>query len=178
MLTAMDRGLSLSHGRPPGISENATLGQDTFIAELEDGGDVSFPSTPQIQSWIYQLSQIQNRFCNAITSSTFTASKLDSISRIDEALILWRDNLPLTCRPDHPILVDSSKHLLVLFLHLEYFNLLRSVHWAALSLQPCLAGSINNPTSRIRGSEILCVDAARSFIRALNRYVSSTYFAP
>ncbi|RGP72198.1 nad -binding [Fusarium sporotrichioides] len=108
------------------------------------------------------------RFGNAITSRTFVTTKLDSIGRIDEALILWRDTLPITCRPDHPILVEPAKHLLVLFLHLEYYNLLRSVHWAALSLQPSLAGNISNPTSRIRGSEVLCIDAARSFLRALN----------
>lgn len=145
------------------------------MAEPRGSPDASFPSTQQIQSWMYQLNQIQIRFGNAITSRTFVTTKLDSIGRIDEALILWRDTLPITCRPDHPILVDPAKHLLVLFLHLEYYNLLRSVHWAALSLQPSLAGNISNPTSRIRASEVLCVDAARSFFRALNRYASCSF---
>ncbi|KIL87888.1 nad -binding protein [Fusarium avenaceum] len=121
------------------------------------------PSETSVQTTLLHI-----RFGNAITSRTFVTTKLDSIGRIDEALILWRDTLPITCRPDHPILVDPAKHLLVLFLHLEYYNLLRSVHWAALSLQPSLAGNISNPTSRIRASEVLCVDAARSFFRALN----------
>ncbi|KAH6950288.1 fungal-specific transcription factor domain-containing protein [Ilyonectria sp. MPI-CAGE-AT-0026] len=166
ILFGLDASLSLTHGRPPGILGSSC---EMGIVFQDDAMDTeSFPSFAQLYLWRYQFSQIQNDFGNLMNSKETSTSRLELIARVDAALIAWKTSLPSACCPDSLILVSPEKYSHVLLMHLEYFNLLRAVHWTAVSLKHSHVGNTDKFTSRIRASEALCVEAARSFLRRLN----------
>ena len=149
---------------------DATFDEDTMLAEPEVGTNISFPTLSQIYSWSYQLNQIQSRFCNIMHSKDTILFRLDAILKVDSDLMVWKEALPTSCRPGNLILASENRYLHVLLMHLEYFNLLRAVHWAVIALRPPHAGTGDASAfpSRIRASERLCLDSARSFVKGLN----------
>jgi len=169
VLTRIDRTLSLSQGRPPGVTD-ASYDRETILAEAGIGGDTSFPTFSQVYTWTCQLNQIQNRFCNIMHSRDTALSRHEAIVKVDDDLMAWKDGLPTSCRPGNLILTSSDRYIHVLLMHLEYFNLQRAIHWAAITLRPAYiaTGPTELLTSRIRASERLCVESARSFINELN----------
>lgn len=135
----------------------------------------SFPSLTQIYTWTFQFSQIQNHFCNLMHSNDTVISRLETLINVDDSLMAWKDSLPTSCRPDHLISVSPDRYWHVLLMHLEYLNLARALHWAAVTLKPMYSGNpqVGRLTYRVRFSEALCVEAARSFIKVLNECVES-----
>lgn len=128
-----------------------------------DGADLN---QRQLYVWGFRLDAIQNRFCNVMRSKKMVVDRIAAIVQLDQQAMAWRDSLPASCRPGHPILAPSELYMHVLPIHLQYFNLLRAIHWAAMTF----TGSVNPDvlSLRIRSSHILCIDAARSFIKCLN----------
>nr|XP_036578627.1 NAD(P)-binding protein [Colletotrichum truncatum]KAF6785922.1 NAD(P)-binding protein [Colletotrichum truncatum] len=165
---SVDAKLSLSQGRSPGLEEGATDKSITPAKVRVELESAPFPDASTINCWTYTLSKIQNRFCNIMHSKNHTVSRLKAIAKVDEDLTAWRDAIPATCRPNQPILVPPESYTKVLLLHLDYMNLSRSVHWAVATLTATQAGELPNLGLRIKACETLCLDAARSFIRALN----------
>lgn len=127
-----------------------------------------FPSFPQIYFWTHQFNKVQNRFCTLMHLKNTAAARLESIVKVDQDLAAWRDALPPVCRPNNMILVSPDKYSNVLLMHLEYFNLLRAIHWAVITLKSSHNGISERLDYRLRASEALCVEAARSFIKCLN----------
>ncbi|RSL39572.1 hypothetical protein CEP53_013960 [Fusarium sp. AF-6] len=165
----LDANLSLSQGRPPGLSDLMYDREEAFAGAGGDKDDL-FPGLSQVVTWALQLSQIQTRFCGIMHSRNTVHARLDAIVGIDEDLLAWKGSLPSTCAPGQHILVSPERHLHVVLMHLEYFNLVRAVHWAAITLKPCcgIDGDGSWLAPRIQVSEALCVEAARSFVKVLN----------
>lgn len=85
----------------------------------------------------------------------------------------------MDCRPGEEILSPGNTGQLLITLHLDYFHMVRSVHWASLTCAHAKRNVItSHPNPRIRGSEAICLSAARSFIKTLNECVLSNPRVP
>ncbi|CAG9948524.1 unnamed protein product [Clonostachys rosea f. rosea IK726] len=165
----LDANISLIQGRPPGIMHNIEERNMSVLHPPLDEIDQSSLNLMQIYGWKYKISQMQNRFCNTMNSADSTDDMIDAIHRIDRELAAWSDALPATCRPKKPILAPIHLRMHILVLHLDYFSLVRSIHWAAISLIAGLTDEhLGQNDVSAPDSEALCVDATRSYIRSLN----------
>lgn len=125
-------------------------------------------TTSDLYCWRINLAKVQNRLCEVLCRRESVPAKLAALTDIDQGLTTWRDNLPAECRPELEILVHPDLHNFVASLHLEYFNTVRALHWASMTLTPALTGDPKWTCSpRIRRSEVICIAAARSFIKTL-----------
>lgn len=166
--------LSLSQGRPPGIVDATyEISPVTTNREDNDTNDGSLQGLPRIYTWMRGLSQIQNRFCHAMHVNSTSAARLDALLRITNELISWKDSVPLECRPGDLILASPELYANIMLIHLEYFNMSRVVHWTILRLRSTLGGWLGVHDQQNRASEMLCVEAARSFIKTLNEYAKA-----
>ena len=119
--------------------------------------------------WNVKFSRILNRFCAVLNGPETIMSRLDQLDEIDTALLRWRDEIPMEYRPEQENQAPHHVYHFVAFLHLEYFNLLRAIHWSSLiSVQANRDTAAKHRSPRIRASEGICLAAARSFITTLN----------
>lgn len=142
---------------------------DVSVAASVDGDTYYGPTSAQLFAWSYSLSQINNHFCNVLQSKQSVVSRLEGIAQVDRRLVAWRDSIPAAFRPDSVIVVTPERYAHVLLLHLDYSNLLRAVHLAVITMRPALGINTERLPRRLQASEVLCVDAARSFVKSLNR---------
>lgn len=137
-----------------------------------DGHDIQLASTSSLDvyRWNVNLSRIRNRYCAVLNRHETVVVRLDTLADLDNALMRWRDEIPLEYRPDQENLAPREAYHLVAFIHLEYFNLLRALHWASVMCvlaNKDVAASHRSP--RIRASQSICLEAARSFVKTLNK---------
>ncbi|KAL1634605.1 hypothetical protein SLS56_002299 [Neofusicoccum ribis] len=193
---SFEAGLALSQGRPPAIAENST--DQTTLAPPEGvemnhsadrhsssgssssaGGDGQ-PSMAQVYCWRCRLAQLQMGFCSIMHRADTAGARLQALAQVDAQLLHWRDDIPREFRPDEAIFASPDRYHYVLLLHLGNFSLMRAIHWAAMSLAPrtgdCGAG-VELASPRMRASESICLDMARSFFMALNRIQPLDYIA-
>jgi hypothetical protein len=162
----------MTQGRPTAVSESTSdVDLIPIHGSLSDALDSEMIIWASLFLWKVKLAHIQNKLSGLLNRPASVFTRLDGLVELDEALLEWRDTLPLECRPDQEILVSQSLHLNIAMLHLDYFNLMRAVHWASMTSIPAqnnAGGKHSNP--RIRSSESICLAAIRSFIKTLNRY--------
>lgn len=133
-----------------------------------------YASALDVYGWTSKLSQIQHRFCNVTNQASTTVSMLTELGNIDTALLSWCHDIPMDCRPGEEIVAPGNTGQLLVTLHLDYFNMVRAVHWASLTCAHAKPNVVtSHPNPRIRGSEAICLSAARSFIKTLNECVTS-----
>lgn len=162
----------MSEGRPTAVRELTydvevlPLCQDQYITpQLE-------PLASAVHGWTARLTEHCNRFATINSLCVNATDRLAALSDLDDSLMRWKDQIPVAHQPGHDISADSDPGLLVAPLHLYYFNLLRSIHWASrmtISMQP---DSVNERQRRsLRTHDMRCVSAARFFVQTLNRLV-------
>lgn len=100
--------------------------------------------------------------------NTTSGARLDALMHITKELVSWRDTVPSGSRPGDLIQVSPERYTNIMLLHLEYFNLLRAVHWTIISLVPTRSEGSEKLKQQLQSSEALCVEAARYFIKTLN----------
>lgn len=142
---------------------------DSSLDASIDGDAYYGPTSSQLSVWTYGLNQINNHFCNVLQSKQSVVSRLEGIAQVDRRLVAWRDSIPAAFRPDSIIVVTPDRYTHVLLLHLDYANLLRAVHLAVITMRPALGHNTERLPRRLQASEVLCVEAARSFVKSLNR---------
>lgn len=170
------RLLSITQGRP------AAVHPSTFDTDLTPmpSYQPQFPpaaalctSASDVYNWSVKLSQIQHRFSDVTNQASTTTAMLDELGNIDRALLSWCNSIPIDCRPGEEILSSGNTGDLLVSLHLDYFNMMRTVHWASLTCAHAKRNIVtSHPNPRIRGSEAICLSAARSYIKTLNEWVS------
>lgn len=134
----------------------------------------TYASVSDVFGWSSKLCGIQHRFCNVTNQASTTASLLDELGNIDRALLSWCQDIPMDCRPGEEIVSPEDIGQLLVSLHLDYFNMVRAVHWASLTCAHAKRSVVaSHPNPRIRGSEAICLSAARSYIKTLNESVLS-----
>ncbi|OJK03474.1 hypothetical protein ASPACDRAFT_75051 [Aspergillus aculeatus ATCC 16872] len=172
---ALDAFLSLSEGRPPAITEqhadgvllSLSLGPGTFPVKRPVG---------TIHTWHVHLAIIANRLSPLLNRVEAGSWLLEYLSMLDRDLIKWRDAIPIECRPEEENLAKAELYTAVSWLHLQYFNLMRTIHWVSfvISAQYTNQSSILGQYGpRIRSSETICLTAARSLVVTLNNAISA-----
>lgn len=168
------RFLSMTQGRPASVTPLSFDMELTPVPLRERPLPTTAisPSASDVYTWISKLSQIQHRFCNVTNQTSTTSSLLNELGNIDTALLSWCRDVPMDCRPGEEILTPGHTGHLVTSLHLDYFNMVRAVHWASLICAQAKKDVLtSHPNPRIRGSEAICLSAARSLVKTFNEYV-------
>ncbi|KAL4884950.1 hypothetical protein BJY04DRAFT_214833 [Aspergillus karnatakaensis] len=167
---ALDAFLSLLEGRPPATTDHPShavlLGQG-----LKDPNHflVDDPAA-DVHWWHVQLAFIANRFSTILNGGGLGPCVLEEISILDRELLQWRDSIAMEFRPEQENLAQGNLYPAVTWLHLQYFNLMRTMHWISFMIRREGPQS-THPTQygpRIRSSETICVMAARSVIKTLS----------
>lgn len=165
----------MSQGRPTAIHEHC---YDTepiqVISQRPDS-----PTQPMIIRnffpWIIQLAHVQNQFCGILCRIESVEARLNALAALDEALMNWKDGIPLEFRPEQEILAQHDVLPIVAFLHLEYYNMLRALHWACITSVPSNASMLKaHPNPRIQSSDVICLSASRQFVKVLYEYALQT----
>lgn len=171
--------LSITQGRPVSVNPLSFDMDWTPLTHHESHGQPSsstalLTSASDVYAWSSKLSQIQHQFCNVTNKASSTVSMLNELGNIDTALLSWCHDIPMDCRPGEEIVSPGHTGQLLVTLHLDYFHMMRSVHWASMTCAHAKRNVItSHPNPRIRGSEAICLSAARSFIKTLNECVLS-----
>lgn len=153
-----------------GTFDKDMFNSEACLDEKSVCGDAYYgPTFAQLSAWSCGLYQIANYFCNILQSKQPVISRLDGIAQADRRLVAWRDSIPAAFRPDSVIVVAPDRFTHVLLLHLDYANLLRATHLAAITMRPALGNNLDKLPRRLQASEVLCVEAARSFVKGLIR---------
>ena len=119
--------------------------------------------------WHVGLARIKNRFCHLFSGQFPDTSLADEVSELDKDLTTWRDAIPLEHRPDQEILAPTEFYPFIAVLHLQYFNIMSSMHWTLLAAAERGNFALHeHKNPRIRTSESISVSSARSFIKILN----------
>ncbi|KAH7417766.1 fungal-specific transcription factor domain-containing protein [Cadophora sp. MPI-SDFR-AT-0126] len=171
----LDAFVSMTQARPTAVSNSM---YDTELTHPDLQHHTSPPlaaMASNLYTWRIKLAQIQNSFCGILNRSETIVARLDSLAELDTTLTSWRDEIQIDCRPEQEILVHNSVYPFIALLHLEYFNIMRAIHWAVMTGLPAKEYDANtHPSVRIRASEAICLGAARSFVKTLNNVADTT----
>ena len=156
------------------IELSATLSQDFDVAPSEYE-DALF----DVLRSFCKLSEIKEKICrflfSAATNEQSISGLANSLVTLDQRLREWKENVPQKYRPDvedaHS-LADSRVLVVLLGLHLSYFNCLLSVHQVIQTHGPRInmelarshsSGLLSDDIALLSG--ILCQNAARASIK-------------
>jgi hypothetical protein len=166
------RSVAMSEGRPTAVRE---LTYDVDVLPLCQDNCISPTITTiasEIHRWTAKLTEHCNRFSTINSLCVSTNARLDALTDLDDSLMRWRDQIPAAHQPGRDVVADWDSFILVAPLHLEYFNLVRAIHWACLMSITTNLDAIDDRHSRsLRTSDMRCLWAARSFVQTLNRFV-------
>ncbi|KAF0322615.1 fungal specific transcription factor domain-containing protein [Colletotrichum asianum] len=141
----LDANLSLSQGRSPGTSSEVFEKRMVIDHHPSTELEASPGFFDIVQWWLHRLSQV------------------------DQRLATWKEGLPVACRPEGVVLSPMDTHPHVFLLHIDYYNFLRTIHLSIVVMRSAFCNSEEPEPSRFQASEAICVEAARSFIKALNK---------
>ncbi|KAF7593268.1 hypothetical protein BBP40_011725 [Aspergillus hancockii] len=176
-LYSLDKSLSLRLGRPPAIDD-----RDIEI-DIPDEQQLAITNP---RSAIVLLGQMRlSRIASETYSELYSArsrrypalKRFRTISELDTKLEEWRQSLPGDIQPGRPIVCSKENILVVITLHLEYFNCLTTLHrsWAFQDqmteyeeLRNDLArNGCADIGDRVYSGHLICLDSARNTARLL-----------
>ncbi|KIY00308.1 uncharacterized protein Z520_03993 [Fonsecaea multimorphosa CBS 102226] len=164
-----DAHLSMTQGRPTALTESTYDVELPTVDPSSSKCDDETTMFAQIYLWKVKLGLVQNRLCALINRHESVEARLDALTDIDQEATTWRDEIPVEFRPEQEILVSPDLHQVVALLHLEYYNMIRAIHFAALTSIPAhKVGNGSYLSPRMKSSQMVCLAAARSFIKTLN----------
>lgn len=165
----LDAFLSMIEGRPPSTKEYPGEERMFILTQAECPPHLMAHPAPQIPRWHTQLAVITNRLCTLLSDEEVTVSRiLEEIESLDQGLLQWRDKIPIDYRPDQENLANAQLYPIIAWLHIEYFNLLRSMHFVSF-LASLQSPNMAHFGARIRSSESIALSAAQSVIKTLNK---------
>lgn len=165
--------LSLSQGRPPACQTSqcdaellSTKSSLLHVVELR------WPLS-HVLIWKVSLARMQQKLNVAFSSVTTADQRSSCLEEVDLKLMKWKEELPPEFQPDQQTILDSDGHIDIYMLHLDYFHLLQTIHWALINHrpEPYLA---THAAPRLRASEHICLGASLALARTLNALVNST----
>lgn len=166
------RSIAMCEGRPTGVRE---FTYDVEILPLCEDHRISTrlkTLASSIHGWRATLTEHCNRFSTINSLCIANNARLDALNDLGEALIRWRDRITPAHRPESSVVDDWESYMLVAPLHLEYFNLMRALHWASFISVTTQRETIDDRhKGSARTSEMRCLSAARSIVQTLNRFV-------
>lgn len=166
--------VSLTQGRPTAITStdfNVDSPQHFFKHSLPQDPASHGALPPNIYRWRLGLAHLQHDFCGLFDRADSLSARLSLLAKLDAGLAHWRDGIPVELRPEQEILCAENDYDDVVLLHLEYANMLRTIHWGSITAIPANCKELNfHSNPRIRASESICLSAAVSYVNILNRY--------
>jgi hypothetical protein len=162
----------MCEGRPSAVREST---YDTDILPLSSDNHIN-PSiiniVYEVHKWTAKLTEHCNRFTTITSLCVSTDARINALIDLDESLLRWRDQIPVAHQPRQDVVTDWSSFILVAPLHLEYFNLVRAIHWACfVEITTSLDATDDRYRRLQQTSNMRCLWAARSFVQTLNRFV-------
>lgn len=121
-------------------------------------------------AWRAALAQIGQKLNEVFSCKISLGERLSRLETLDVELMQWKDGLSVEFRPEQQTILDDSAHVDIYMLHLDYFNLLRVLHWGLITQRPEIAGKIHG-VPRFRASEYICVGACLAMVRSMNMLV-------
>ncbi|KAL6708792.1 hypothetical protein ACN47E_002488 [Coniothyrium glycines] len=166
----LDAHLSLSQGKPPAlhVSECDT---DLFSnkRDLLQSPELHWPLS-EIIVWRVSLAQIQQNLNECFASVLTSEERIRRLEAADLELMKWLNVLPIELRPDQQVELENDAHIEIYILHLDYFNLLQSIHWGLITRRP--QDQIKE-IPRFRASDSICLNACLALARTLNTMTDS-----
>jgi environmental stress-induced protein Ves len=157
----------MSQGRPQACQNSEC---DTELLSGA-GGLLQVPGLPwplsEILTWRASLARIKQKLNKTFSSTVTPERRLTYLEKVDLDLMKWREGLPHEFRPEQQTILDNDGHIDIYTLHLDYFNLLQTIHWALIKQWPD-ASRRDQAAPRIRASESICLGACLSLVRTLN----------
>lgn len=155
----------MSQGRPPAFHPSQC---DTDLLSRNCGllhvSELCWPLSEML-AWRISLAMIQHKLSQAFCSVATQEQRLASLEQLDLELIKWKDELPPEFQPEQQTILEGDAHIEIYMLHLDYFNLLQTIHWGLINHGPhvreCAA-------PRVRASESICLGACLALVRTLN----------
>lgn len=124
----------------------------------------------EVLTWRVSLAQIQQRLNKAFSSVITTEQRLSCLEQLDLSLMRWKEELPFEFRPEQQTILDGNAHIDIYMLHLDYLNLLQTIHWCLINHRT--EASIREYVApRLRASESICLGACLALVRTLNALV-------
>jgi hypothetical protein len=162
----------MCEGRPSAVREST---YDTEILPLSSDNHIN-PSVVniacEVHKWTAKLTEHCNRFITITSLCVSTDARISALIDLDESLLRWRDQIPVAHQPGQDVVTDWNSFILIAPLHLEYFNLVRAIHWASSMAITTSLDATNDRYRRLhQTSKMRCLWAARSFVYTLNRFV-------
>lgn len=158
----------MSQGRPPACQ----IAQCDVEMLSNNGGTLHLPELrwplSELLNGRVGLARIQQKLSNAFFSTLTAEQRLRCVEEADPDLMRWKEGLPFEFRPEQQTILDSDAHIDISMLHLDYFNLLQTIHWTSMNHGP--AGDCAAP--RLRASESICLGACLALVRTLNSPVN------
>ncbi|KAF9890028.1 hypothetical protein FE257_006708 [Aspergillus nanangensis] len=157
----LGRSTGSRRGRPPGCQQiqwDPELFTNLHVSELR------WPLS-EILQWRVSLALIQQRVNMTFSSIATEKDRFRYLQEIDAQLIRWKEELPPELQPEQQAILDSDAHIDVYMLHLDYFNLLQTIHWALINHGP-KPSELTTP--RLRASESICLGACLALVRTFN----------
>lgn len=185
-------------GRPSSINDE-DIGVPLPPEDMgdEEGMGIQVPSVPGRKFYPFRatctIALIESRVYGELYSArSWTKSpeeRLNRVSRLDQELQEWKDNIPLEIRPEHTIQCETKQRFAIIMLHFIYYNCLTAIHrvsihhgaWTstegetgseATPPQSSSTPSISSPSNpRVYASYALCLSAARSTIHIATNFL-------
>lgn len=163
----------MCEGRPSAVREST---YDVDILPISHDKHISptnFSIACEVHKWNAKLTELCNRFSTITSLCVSTDARIDALTDLDGSLLRWRDQIPIAHQPGQDIVTDWNSFILAAPLHLDYFNLVRAIHWACFMAITTSIDAITDRHQRLlQTSSMRCLWAARSFVQTLNRFVS------
>jgi hypothetical protein len=168
VIFSLDGYLSAVECRPPSLPQSMSDHDPLPLSIGDLPIDASMGHLADIYHWNLKLAHIRHHYCAIVNRCDSVQSRLDALAVLDGRLVQWREDVPLDIRPGQQIIAPQSLYRFIALLHLDYFLLLCSIHWASMlsTTNPVIRSA--HHSIRIQSSEHICVTAARSFIDVLN----------
>ena len=192
MLYSIDKRVALRTGRLPCINDDecdVELPDEDPLDGLGtlplDNGKARFNFFLAKARFAVIESKVLMQLYSAKATKQSDGELLNTIGHLDGELEEWKDSLPAKLRPgDEQSAAPQIKTTPMVALHFAYFNCLTAIHrrsihhgyWTSRLSDSALTGPNARPVNpRIFDSAALCVSAARSSIKMIERLDPSHY---
>lgn len=167
----LDAFLALSEGRPVAIYDKPSDVDQQGLEFDECPPNLACVPATRIYRWNLELALIVNRTCRILNQDNTNVDLPSELADIDNSLLSWRDSIPMEFRPEQENVSRGLVRSLVSWLHVQYFNSVRTVHWLSAEQR---FGDGANLSARMKSSESICVASARLLITTLNDVLNET----
>jgi hypothetical protein len=127
-------------------------------------------------------SRVYSKLYSARSHTKSELERLKWVGALDKELQQWKDELPISIRPEHPIKCHTKHLMHVIMIHFAYYNCLVAIHRGSVHhgswINPKKPKTVRDAKNlslnpRVFESSSICLTAARQVIGLLHHYNSN-----